>query len=89
MTMKVKAVSAEASALERVVSAAREVQAASQRLEAHYLQYPDEPPTTLELARFAAAMQELKDAREAFDALVAKGAPPLTVNRKIGMARRT
>ncbi|MFP3558714.1 hypothetical protein SB861_49870 [Paraburkholderia sp. SIMBA_049] len=70
--MKDKKVSAEASALERVVSAAREVQVASQRLEAHYAQTPEEQPSTLELARFAAAMQELKDAREAFDALVQK-----------------
>jgi bifunctional non-homologous end joining protein LigD len=30
-------------------------------------------PSTLELARFAAAMQELKDAREAFDLLIAGG----------------
>jgi len=72
MQMKDKKVSAEASALERVVSAAREVQAVSQRLEAHYEQDPEEQPSTLELARFAAAMQELKDAREAFDALVQK-----------------
>ncbi len=71
--MKGKAVSAEALALQRVVSAVREVQVASQRLEAHYLQYCDEPPTTLELAGFAAATQELKDSREAFDALVADG----------------
>ncbi|SOE87039.1 hypothetical protein SAMN05446935_7587 [Burkholderia sp. YR290] len=70
--MKEKKVSAEASALERVVSAAREVQSVSQRLEAHYTQAADEQPSTLELARFAAAMQELKDAREAFDALVEK-----------------
>jgi len=75
-TMKEKAVSAEASALERVVSAAREVHAASQRLEAHYAQAPDEQPSTLELARFASAMQELKDARDAFDALVAKRSAP-------------
>ena len=75
-TMKEKAVSAEASALERVVSAAREVHAASQRLEAHYAQAPDEQPSTLELARFASAMQELKDAREAFDALVANRVAP-------------
>jgi predicted negative regulator of RcsB-dependent stress response len=73
--MKEKKVSAEASALERVVSAAREVQAASQRLEVHYAQTPDEQPSTLELARFAAVMQELKDAREAFDALVEKRDP--------------
>ena len=75
-TMKEKAVSPEASALERVVSAAREVQAASQWLDAHYAQTPDEQPSTLKLARFASAMQELKDAREAFDALVAKRSAP-------------
>jgi hypothetical protein len=75
--MKQKKVSAEASALERVVSAAREVQAASQRLEVHYAHAPDEQPSTLELARFAAAMHELKDAREAFDVLVEKrNSPP-------------
>lgn len=45
-------------------------------LEAHYAQAPDEQPSTLELARFASAMQELKDAREAFDALVAKRSAP-------------
>ncbi|QBR02487.1 tetratricopeptide repeat protein [Paraburkholderia pallida] len=71
-----KKVSAEASALERVVSAAREAQAASQRLKAHYAQAPDEQPSTLELARFAAAMQELKEAREAFDTLVEQRDPP-------------
>jgi cytochrome c-type biogenesis protein CcmH/NrfG len=70
--MKGKKVSAEACALERVVSAAREVQAASLRLEAHYAEHPNELPSTLELARFAAAMQELKNAREAFDTLVEK-----------------
>jgi hypothetical protein len=71
-TMKGKKVSAEACALERVGSAAREVQAASLRLEAHYAEDPNELPSTLELARFAAAMQELKNAREAFDTLVEK-----------------
>jgi hypothetical protein len=70
--MKEKKVSAEAFALECVVSAAREVQAASLRLEAHYVEAPNQQPSTLELARFAAAMQELKEAREAFDALVEK-----------------
>jgi hypothetical protein len=70
--MKEKTVSAEARALERVVGAAREVQSASLRLEAHYAEDTHAEPSTLELARFAAAMQELKDAREAFDVLVAK-----------------
>ncbi|MEM5368974.1 hypothetical protein V4C53_23485 [Paraburkholderia azotifigens] len=70
--MKEKTAATEAMALER------EVHAASQRLEAHYAQTPDEQPSTLELARFAAAMQELKDAREAFDALLQKrdASPP-------------
>jgi hypothetical protein len=70
--------SSEARALERVANAAREVQAASIALEAHFSDGASHAPTTLELARFAAAMQELKDAREAFDALLierkAKGA---------------
>ena len=72
MMIKANGISGEARALERVVSAAREVKAASLRLEAHYARDSEGQPTTLELARFAAAMQELKDAREAFDALVAK-----------------
>ena len=60
--------SSEARALERVADAAREVQAASIALEAHFSDGASHAPTTLEMARFAAAMQELKDAREAFDA---------------------
>lgn len=62
--------SSEASALERVADAAREVQAASTALEVHFAEGASHSPTTLELARFAAAMQELKDAREAFDSLM-------------------
>ena len=61
----------EALALERVASAAREVQAASIVLQAHFAVDGARQPSTLELARFAAAMQELKDAREAFDMLIA------------------
>jgi hypothetical protein len=72
MMIKANGISGEARALERVVSAAREVQAASLRLEAHYARDSNEPPTTPEMAWFAAAMQELKDAREVFDALVSK-----------------
>ncbi len=59
--------SSEARALERVANAAREVQAASAALEVHFSDDASHTPTTLELARFAAAMQELKDARQAFD----------------------
>ncbi|CAN0622806.1 conserved protein of unknown function [Burkholderia multivorans] len=65
-----KSPSHEALAVERVVSAAREVYAASTALEAYFSEDGGRPPSTLELARFAAAMQELRDAREAFDALV-------------------
>ncbi|SOE92686.1 hypothetical protein SAMN05414139_05443 [Burkholderia sp. D7] len=62
--------SAEAFSLERVAAAAREVQAASTVLQAHFAVDGGRQPSTLELARFAAAMQELKDAREAFDMLI-------------------
>ena len=66
----------EALALERVVSAAREVHAASIALEAHFADHDSRQPSTLELARFAAAMQELKDARQAFDDLVPGNSEP-------------
>jgi hypothetical protein len=66
--------SAEAFALERVAAAAREVQAALAVLKAHFSDGGGSQPSTLELARFAAAMQELKDAREEFDQLIARGA---------------
>ena len=65
-----KSQSDEASALERVAAAAREVQAASTALKPHFAEAGGRQPSTLELARFAAAMQELKDAREAFDRLI-------------------
>jgi hypothetical protein len=71
---KSKDKSSEARALERVANAAREVQAASVALEARFSDGASHAPTTLELARFAAAMQELKDARQAFDALISKRA---------------
>jgi hypothetical protein len=66
-----KSQSDEAFALERVAAAAREVQAASTALKAHFAENGARQPSTLELARFAAAMQELKDTREAFDLLIA------------------
>jgi hypothetical protein len=62
----------EARALERVVSAARNVQAASTALERHFASDGDGQPSTLELVRFEAAMQELKEAREAFDILMSR-----------------
>ncbi|CDY77132.1 hypothetical protein BGLT_06043 [Caballeronia glathei] len=67
--------SSEASALERVADAAREVQAASLALEVHFVEGASHSPTTLELARFAAAIEELKDAREAFDSLLREQNP--------------
>lgn len=70
---KGKVKSAEAAALERVAAAAREVQAASAALKAHFSEAGSREPSTLELARFAAAMQELKEARESFDELLAGG----------------
>lgn len=63
----------EALALERVVDAAREVHAASIALETSFTENGSAKPSTLQLARFAAAMQELRDAREAFDKLVSRG----------------
>lgn len=57
-------------ALERVADAAREVQVALAALKVHFSDRGGSQPSTLELARFAAAMQELKDAREAFDQLI-------------------
>jgi hypothetical protein len=69
MTAEITA-SPEAVALERIAGAAREVQAASAALEKHYGAHGGAQPSTLELARFAAAMQELRDAREEFDRLI-------------------
>lgn len=70
---KSKGKSSEAWALERVANAAREVQAASVALEALFTDGASNAAATLELARFAAAMQELKDARQAFDLLLIEG----------------
>jgi hypothetical protein len=68
MTKKL-VVSSEAQALERIVHAAREVYAASTTLQANFGEGGTSQPSTLELVKFAAAMQELKEAREAFDAM--------------------
>ncbi|KAE8757196.1 hypothetical protein FSO04_24940 [Paraburkholderia madseniana] len=67
--------SLEAIALERIAVAAREVQAASAVLEKRFGGAPRAQPSTLELARFAAAMQELLSAREEFDRLMANSPP--------------
>lgn len=71
-----KTLSHEVPALERVVGAAREVYAASTALEAHFGQDGGRQPSTLALARFAAAMQELGDARVAFYSLVSLNTEP-------------
>jgi hypothetical protein len=57
--------SEEATALATGAEAAREVQAASSALEQHFDETPGFAPSSLQLARFAATMKELKDAREA------------------------
>ncbi|BFG81319.1 hypothetical protein PTKU46_93530 [Paraburkholderia terrae] len=62
----------EARGLERIVSAACDVQAASNALEQHFASDGNGQPSTLKLVRFEAAMQELKEAREAFDVLLNK-----------------
>ncbi|CAN7176157.1 hypothetical protein LJR267_000327 [Paraburkholderia hospita] len=67
--------SPEAIALERIADAAREVQAASAALERHFGVNGGAQPSALELARFAAAMQDLRDAREEFDRLLAQSRP--------------
>ena len=67
--------SLEAIALERIAVAAREVQAASAVLEKRFGGAPRTQPSTLELARFAAAMQELLSAREEFDRVMANSPP--------------
>ncbi|SKC77377.1 hypothetical protein [Paraburkholderia hospita] len=67
-----KTKSDETRALERIVSAARDVQAASTALERHFASDGNGQPSTLELVRFEAATQELKEAREAFDVLLNK-----------------
>ncbi|GJH26288.1 hypothetical protein [Caballeronia novacaledonica] len=59
----------EAAAVARVAEAAREVQAASVALEAHFNEAPAGGPPTLLLARLAAAMSELQQARGSFDKL--------------------
>ncbi|MFM0716338.1 hypothetical protein PQQ73_08370 [Paraburkholderia strydomiana] len=64
--------SPEAIALTRIAAAARDVQAASAALEKYFGAAEQEEPSTLELARFAASMQELRDAREEFDRLLSQ-----------------
>ena len=62
----------EALAPERVVNAARAVQAALTALQPRFAADGDGQPSTLELVAFEVAMQELKDAREVFDVLMSR-----------------
>jgi len=62
----------EALAPERVVNAARAVQAALTALQPRFAPDGDGQPSTLELVAFEVAMQELKNAREAFDILMSR-----------------
>jgi len=63
----------EAQALERVVNAAHEVQAASAALQQHFSPDGDAQPPMLKLVRFEAAILELSTARADFDALFTFG----------------
>ena len=60
----------EAAALARVAEAAREVQAASAAIEAHFTAVGERQASALELARLTAAVQELEDARLAVAAVI-------------------
>jgi hypothetical protein len=64
---------AEAAAVERVASAAREVQRASQALEENFNAGAGAMRRALPLARLTAAIGELQAARDALDALLARG----------------
>jgi hypothetical protein len=65
---------AEATAVQRMAEAARQVQAASAELEKHFQNRENLERPTLLMARFAAAMSELHAARESFDSLL-RGIP--------------
>ncbi|GJH12637.1 MULTISPECIES: hypothetical protein [Caballeronia] len=62
----------EAAAIERVASAAREVQAASVALEERFSAPDETAPPTLPLARLTAAINELQAARDDLDQLLAR-----------------
>jgi hypothetical protein len=62
----------EATAVERVANAAREVQLASQAIEEKFNMGLDQADRALPLARLTAAITELQAARDALDALLAR-----------------
>jgi hypothetical protein len=65
--------SCEAAALARVADPAREVQAASAAIGAHFNAVGKRQASTLELARLTAAVQELEDARLALAVVIDDG----------------
>jgi hypothetical protein len=65
--------SREAVALARVAEAAREVQAASNAIEARFTAIGERQASVLELARLTAAVQELEDARLALALVIDDG----------------
>ena len=67
-----KVKSDEAAAVARVAEAARQVQAASVALEAHFNESQGGSPPALLSARLAAAMSELQQARESFDKMLGR-----------------
>ncbi|MDR5853140.1 MULTISPECIES: hypothetical protein [unclassified Caballeronia] len=62
----------EATAVERVANAARELRSASAALEAHLNTSVDTAMRTLSLARVTAAFNDLQAARDALDQLLAR-----------------
>jgi hypothetical protein len=60
----------EAEALKRMAEAAREVQAASAAIEAHFAKSGERQASALELARLTAAVQELEDARRTLGVVI-------------------
>jgi hypothetical protein len=63
----------EAAALARVAESAREVQAASAAIKAHFSAVGERQASALELARLTAAVQELEDARLALATVIDHG----------------
>ncbi|WP_250502324.1 hypothetical protein [Caballeronia sp. AZ7_KS35] len=71
----------EAAAVARIAEAAREVQSASVALEAHFKKQKAGVAPTLQLARLAAAMQELESARDALDVMLDPSGRPKARHR--------
>jgi hypothetical protein len=80
--------SGEALALERVAAAAREVQAASTALKAHFMEDGGRQPSMLELARFAAAKQCTGPARPTLTSAAGRTHADVVIARQEGYACR-